>query len=648
MYLPLGRTPHTQPPKHLIASPMSSAPVRSPHRKLRIALIVLAVMIALLFGAYEWLISKAQTTLRERLAQRGLNLTYSSEFWTPWGGITLKDAALRRLTPANEPLIEISALHVEILWREAWHARAVITHWYIDDAILTLHDQEGPVALQHFSADFAIRDDKIELARLDAANGPVTFAVKGEIITAAAKDAPAQKDPAFQMNLKPLRSVLDTLDFKPGTGPFTITGSFAVDLRQTAVMWSATLHGAGKKVEWRGVPMQQAEMDAQLSQAELKLSAQLGFVQGSATLEATRTGWEQEPLMMAGTLTDSAGRKDEFKGRHEGKAETLTVNKISGSANLLELAHNIPALGDGLPHEVKVTTFPDIVAENFVWHTHTHPTTWTLASLQLRKPAALIVTVRDHPLTIDHLLGGLSYDHHIWHFDDLNGQLLGGQFMLKASYDGKTLNKANLAFKSLHLAQLTPWVGKLSARLEDAEMSLLYQGVISNDPTQSTGSGMFDMVHAPVIHVPLLDQAYQLFPKILSREHPNDTGEVKAKFTMTHGLATVEPMKVIGQSVVVTARGTVDLNKRVVEGHARANVRGVVGVIISPISLAFLEMKVVGPLDDIKVSPLGPLGAAKTVIGGAAKLSSTVLREGVSVPFEALGMFRKENSKAAE
>jgi hypothetical protein len=58
-----------------------------------------------------------------------------------------------------------------------------------------------------------------------------------------------------------------------------------------------------------------------------------------------------------------------------------------------------------------------------------------------------------------------------------------------------------------------------------------------------------------------------------------------------------------------------------------------------------MEMRVRGPFDDIKVSPLGLIGAAKSVLTNTAKLSSLVLREGISVPFEALGMFRSQNAR---
>lgn len=61
-------------------------------------------------------------------------------------------------------------------------------------------------------------------------------------------------------------------------------------------------------------------------------------------------------------------------------------------------------------------------------------------------------------------------------------------------------------------------------------------------------------------------------------------------------------------------------------------------------------MQVQGPFDDIKVAPLGLIGAAKSVLKNAAKLSSVVLRQGVSVPFEALGMFssREEGREDAK
>jgi hypothetical protein len=132
---------------------MSIVPRPSILRKLRIALIAMAVFGALLWGGHEWLLSSAQSTLNQRLTERGLSLTYSSLSWSLRGGVTLHDAALSRLSPGNEALIEI------------------------------------------------------------------TF------------------------DLEPLRAVLDALQFKPGTGLFSVAGTFNLDLREATATWNAKLHG---------------------------------------------------------------------------------------------------------------------------------------------------------------------------------------------------------------------------------------------------------------------------------------------------------------------------------------------------------------------------------------------------------------------
>lgn len=616
---------------------------------LRIALIIMAVMAVVSWAGYQWLVSTAKSKLNQALTERGLSLTAASQSWSILGGITLKDAVLRHLSAGNEPLIEISNLHLDILWREAWHTHAAVTRWRADDASLTLHDEQGAVSLQHFTTDFAKRDDNVSISRLDASDGPLTFSLTGKILTAANTAAP--KTTNFALNLKPLRGVLESLQFKPGTGPFNVTGIFSVDLRQADVIWDANLHGTGKQVEWRGVPMMEAQIEAQVSQAELKLSSQLTFAQGSAHIDLTRAGWEQKPLILSGTLTDSKGRNDEFKGQHQITTGTLTITRLSGNANLLELAQNIPSFAAHLPATVKVTTFPDIVAKDFVWHSGD----WTLASLQLRTPAAMEVMIRSHPLTIDHLTGGLSYDHRTWRFDGLKGQLLGGHFALDASYDGKTLSKATVSLQTLRLSRLTPWLKGTRAGLEDTDLSLTYRGDICNEPTHSTGSGTLELSHAPVIHIPLLDQAYDIFPKLLPDKQRSGTGEVQVAFSMTHGTATIDPLKASSKSLIVTATGTVDLVKRQVAGHARAHLRGIVGVATSPLSHVLTEMQVSGSLDDIRVSPMSPGAAVKNMVTetanvgtGTVKLSSTVLREGMSLPFEALGMFGKDKAKSSK
>lgn len=621
---------------------MSSSASPPRHRRLRWALVSLAVIVAVGLIGYHALLSAGQKELKQQLAARGLSLESSSEWWSFLGGIVLKDASLRHLDDAHQPLIEFGALKVGVLWGEFLRQHKVATRWQADDVDLTLTDADGGISIDHFTLDCEVRGNRIAITRLNANHDALRFVLSGQIITAAATKEPPGP---IALDLKPLREVFAAIGIKAGTGPFTIEGDLAMDLSQTPSTWKASLHGTGKQVEWRGLPLQEADLKAQLGDTGLVLTGGLKFSQGSATLAVNRDGWQAEPLLLEGKLTDSSGRSDSFKGRHLADKGTLTIARLEGNANLLELAHNVPAMAAQLPEHVHVTTFPDLVATGFVLHTGGKEMDWSLAGLQLRSPAALAVMVRDHPVKIDELTGHLSYDQHTLQMEKVKGRLLGGEFALAATYDGSKLSDANISIREVHLAQLSPWAGKLSSGLDDSELSLTYQGAICNEPIHSTGGGSLALTHTPVVHVPLLDQAYILFPKIIPREHPEGMGEVAVDFTMNKGIATIEKMKALGQSVVVTAKGKVDLNHRQVDGTARANLRGIAGVALSPISVVLMEMKVSGPFDDISVSLLGAFGAAKTVITSTTKLSTGVLREGLSLPFEALGMFQKDKQR---
>ncbi|WP_166647046.1 AsmA-like C-terminal region-containing protein [Prosthecobacter fusiformis] len=587
--------------------------------------------------------SKARKEVDERLEKRGLVLNAKSESWSLWGGITLKEATLSRLTGDQPPLFEISELHVDVPWREVWAAKSAITHWRAEDAILVLNDDQGSVTMEGLTTDFAVRQGTIEVAGLGMRQGPLVIELKGEILTATGGGGSSE----FNPNWNGLRSVLKTLSFKPGSDPFRITGLFNVDLRTPPAIWSVDLRGEGNQVNWRGLPMQNALVEGQASQGGLRLTANLKLLKGSGLVELSREGWKDTPLIMTGTLTDSAGRSDEFIGRYEGKARTVTIEQISGSADLVELAQGFPALAEKIPAGVTVKTFPEILAKDFVLQTGVQPPVWSLASAQFKTPASIVVIVRDQPVNVENITGGLSYQKDQWHFHSLKGKLLEGTFALDADYDGQKLTDAKISLKSLRLARLSPWLGNVGSGLENSDLTMDYAGSICNDPVDSTGGGTLVLSDAPVVHIPLLEQTYALFPKLLPDRGRASAGSFQVTFTMNNGVATIDPFKARSEALTVTATGTVDLVKRRVQGHARANLRGIVGRITLPLSHVLTDMEISGPLDDIRVSPEGPIGGAKKLIGGSAeaakdsvKLSGDVLKEGLSLPFQALGMFR--------
>lgn len=621
---------------------MSEQPPRSPLRRLRWPLIIVMAAALLLWGGYEWLVHSARGRLEQRLADRGLVLTYKSESWSPWGGITLKDAALRRRSAGNEPVAFISVVHIDLQWWESWHAHAPVTHWQANDTTLVVNDEEGEVTVQHFSTDFVVREGLVEMKRLALRHEAAAYDVSGQIITASKPQGPKTE---FQLRLKALRGVLNTLKFS-GNGEFKITGKFNLDARERPWKWNADLHGEGREIAWRGVPMRQAVSDARLSHEGMQATNQITFAQeGSGKVEIKREGgWKQTPLLLSGTVTDGAGSSNEFTGSYQTGERTLTIDKLSGKANLLELMRNIPALADKLPRNVQVKTFPDIAARGFVcmWHEPGEPPTWRLDSMQLRSPADIAITVQKHPLSIDDITGHVSYEKRAWRLEKMKGRLLGGSFGLEGSYDGKVLSDASIALQSLNISRLSPWAGKVNSKLDNSEMTMAYKGAIcGREPVRSTGSGTIVLTNAPVVHIPVLDQAYSLFPKLLPRDGSDGTGEFQLSFVMTKGVASIDPFKARSESVTVTAKGTVDLVRKQVDGHARANLRGLVGIATSPLSHVLTDMDISGPLNDVRISPQGPVAAAKGTVKaatGGVKFSSKVIGTGLTLPFRAMGM----------
>lgn len=585
---------------------MSHPPHPTFFHRFRWLLILAALLPLLLWGGVEWLVGKARSKLDQRLADRGLELTYKSETWTPWGGITLHEAALTRRSAEREPVASIANVHIDLQWWASWDARSAITHWSAKETTLVVNDAEGAVTLDHLTTEFIVQEGKVTMQRLVVHQGGLTIDVTGDIITAPKSTGPK---PEFQLRLKALRGVFDTLNFSPDQGEFKVTGTFTMDVREKPWTWSAKLHGEGRAVESRGVPMDEAVSDAEVNQNGMDSTSQVKFAKGSTKIKLKRKGgWKGTPLLIEGTATDTQGHSDEFTGNFQTPTRTLRIDRLTGKADLFELMGNVPAVAKKLPQSVHVKTFPDIAAKDFVcvWDERDEPPTWTLASLQTRSPADLVVSVQKHPLSVDDITGHVSYEDRKWDIKRLKGQLLGGSFELDGSYNGSVLSKADIALKSLNISHFSPWAGKVSSKLDKSELTMAYKGAIcGRDPEISTGRGTVVLTNAPVVHIPILDQAYSLFPKLLPSKGSDGTGEFQVSFVMTKGVATIDPFKARSEAVTVTAKGTVDLVRKQVDGHARANLRGIVGLATSPLSYVLTDMDISGPLNNIRISPPG-------------------------------------------
>ena len=77
----------------------------------------------------------------------------------------------------------------------------------------------------------------------------------------------------------------------------------------------------------------------------------------------------------------------------------------------------------------------------------------------------------------------------------------------------------------------------------------------------------------------------------------------------------------------------------------RVNLRGLFGIATGPLSRT-LEMEVSGPLDNIRVRPIGLkaiLNVPATLVPDTAKGTSGVIRNGVALPLRVFDLFKSDS-----
>ncbi|MEP6667527.1 MAG: AsmA-like C-terminal region-containing protein [Chthoniobacter sp.] len=595
------------------------------------------LVLAVILGAVGWLslapiTSRVEAAVVQQLNVNGVYPRYQKRSWVPWRGLSLEGVTLYRNARGNEPVIEVSTLSVTFPWRNIWRTRHLISHWRANGALVKLHDSAGVVTFQNVSTKVTLEPGRVDVSSLQANNGPVAWALQGNILFKADQDKSAPKGGDFTVDLSVVRAVQESLDIKPRTGPFHIAGNFSIDLQQSPVIpWQAQLTGNGKSLEWHGVPLREAAVEAQLTSSDLHLSANLQLATGTATLTASRKDWDKAPLLIAGRLADDGGRKDSIAGSYDGAARALTLSSVRGNANLLAFARNFPAVVPYLPTTIRMTSFPEVELKNFAFREGKSGPDWSLGSLELLSPADLTLTLRTRPLTINRLTGRAAFKGHTWQLTGMSGNLFGGHFTLSGAYADGDLRQARVELAGLKMKEVGPWIDARDATLDAAVLSLDYHGTLSASPAHLTGSGGVRLENAPVVKVPLLDETYALFSAFSPNVQRKGVGHLKSTFSATNGVFDITDFTAHSEAITVTGTGTVDLVRRKVDGRAEGHLRGVVGIVTSPITKA-LEMKVSGPLDQIQVQPMGPVGIVGGSVSGAAQLPAKALKEGVKLP----------------
>jgi hypothetical protein len=407
--------------------------------------------------------------------------------------------------------------------------------------------------------------------------------------------------------------------------------------------WKARLKTG--RVTWRDLVTRDSRIDATVADAQLKATLGLQLTSGSADLAVSSADWMRAPLQFSGSITDSQGQQDRVSGSYQRDPAVLRIAELSGKANLLEFGTNFPGIVATLPQNIRVRTFPEIAVKSFVYQPG-KPS--TVDSLRLVSPADITATIQGRPVALDRMTGQVAFDGRAWRLSQMRGRLFNGQWSLDGTYEKGVLRGSRISASALHLAELKAWLGDSPNSIGEAILAFDYRGAVGTDLSQFTGSGTIRMENAPVVKVPLLDQTYALASALVSPVPRRGTAQLNATFSAANGIAKVSQFTAMSDAVKVTAEGTLDLRKREVSARARGNFRGLFGIATGPLSRT-LEMQVSGPLDNIRVRPVGLggilTGTASLVPETAKQASKSVgnlVRDGVALPMRAFDLFKSD------
>ncbi len=600
--------------------------------------LIAALAVTGIWAGNRWIGRKVQSSLVSQLHRHGLELQWQQSFWDPWRGLQLRGLTLRRVGGDPSIVAELGNLDLGISITNLVGGDRT-TSWRVHNAVATLHDSKGAVKFDQVSLHLDAQDGRLEVRSLKMSKAGVTATLTGDILLSANS---LETSEPIHLNLDAIRATLTTLDFRADSGRFKVEGNFKFDATKPLIDWSSRLTCHGDEVEWKGVRCIKATARAEISSLVSEIHYELTTAHGSVAGIASKKDWSDSPFVFEGTLRDSGGQADEYRGNYQ--KHVLTVETLKGSADLWALASDIPSIGERRPDKVRFKKFPQIHLRNARRDAAKEEPRWTVEFLTIDSKDTVAFTSRGRDMEARGLSARGSFDGRDWIIDGASAGMLGGSVSLNGRYREGILRKARLKLEDVRLSELKQLSGKGGGRETAGVVTARFGGSIDLPKKQLEGDGSVRVGNAPVVEVPLLDQAYDLFSAILPGVERSGKGELNAEFHARPDIIEVTKFEAKGgSSLTVSAIGTVDLKKGRVNGHARGKLVGLPGLVTSPLS-RLLEMEVSGPYDDIRVRPLGPaklasntasgtVGVAVDTLQETGKITGTLLKEGLKVPF---------------
>ena len=571
-----------------------------------------------------------------KLAENGLVLERKGVTWDPLRGLHFEGARLCRMN--GQQLMAVSSGAVGFPLDQFFKNSALITDWRLRGADVSLYDAEGEVKLEDVSVALRVKGEEVTVDSVSARKDGLKATLVGQV----SLDKPEKTAQPVEWELRTVRATLEALDMQRGRGLFEITGKFRVDARPAEVQWSAELKGRGEDVVWKDIPLEEATAEAKLTAGKSIVTANLVLPHGRVDFSITRKDWEEAPFVFQGKLRDGQGREDAFHGNYSTKSHELTVEKLDGAADLWALARDVPRVAAALPEEVGFQTFPEVSVRNLERVKERDGVRWSVEQAELK--GKMVVSLKnERKLEISNVSGGVEYDGRTWKLENVEGRLLGGSMAVSGGYRGKELHAAKVAMEGVKLSELKQWM-EGEASTSNGVLYVEYRGDV--DPVGKTleGHGTMRLENAPVIETPLLDETYDLFSQLIPGVERAKMGEFQAEFTGKGKRVEVTKFEAKGGALTVSAKGIINLETERVKGSARGKLGGIPGLVTSPLS-RLLEMNVEGPVDNIRVKPLGPVklvsnlasgtvGVAVDTMEETGRITGEVLKDGVKLPMK--------------
>ena len=630
---------------------MSSERMQRVREKRRRRLVVLGVLAGLLLVGYfigkAWATGQIEERIVQRLKERGLSITWQDSVWTPWRGLLLEGVSVKENHGEMRPVAEVGNVSIHFPLQQLLGKDRVII-WWLKSSKVVLTDAQGTVTLDSVSLRAEARRGEVLITRGTVRQQALVIDVSGKVLTRA---QPVKRTDPFVLKLAAVRGTLGALDVESG-GPFRVGGTFEVDMRNGAPFpWSTELKGEGENIVWKGIPMEHAVAKGKLGDEATELHVECKGKEADVWLTMKRKEWAKTPFVFDGVLKDKAEREDPFKGTYEKKV--MTISHIAGSADLWKVAKSIPIVAEKLPEKLEVRSFPKVTAKDIRVEVGERPVKWSVESVTTDGSGSFAWPYEDEQVVFSKVSGGAAYDGKAWNIEGGKAAVLGGTIEVDGRYGDGKLSGGRIKSEGIRVRDLKLLADK-EGGVGDGVIYLDYKGAVDFGAKEFDGSGTARLENAPVFDVPLLEEVYDLFAALIPGMNAMDKGRFDATFTAHDKKVEVTRFKATGGTLNVSAKGTVDLAKKRVDGRARGKLTGLPGLITKPLS-RLLELEVSGPFDDVRVKPMGPailasseapedVGEAFEAIEESGKAAGEIIKEGVKAPFR----FLREKTKAAE